>query len=127
MTADGRAILEGVLLDPDQEQLLGTLVEGARQAADRSERVFELYLLQGSTVASGPGLGQDGLRVEKADIELFEREGLVLVLSRGKNLWRFRVTPEGEARYEGARSPAVPGQDGGDSGYSAWSERRRSS
>lgn len=76
-------------------------------------------------VCRDPAL-QDGLRVERADIELFEREGFVLVLSRGKNLWRLRVTPEGEAHYEQAQSPDGPGQDEGDSGYGAWSERRRS-
>ena len=122
MTTDGCATLDRVLLDPEQEQLLATLVEGARQAADRDQRVFELFILQQGTRLSGPGLGQDGLRVERADIELFEREGFVLVLSRGKNLWRFRVTPEGAAQ-----SPDGPGQDDGDSRYGAWSERRRSS
>lgn len=111
----------------EQEQLLRTLAEGARQAADRNQRVFTLFVMQQSTLLSGPGLGQDGLHVEKADIDLFEREGLVLVLSRGRNMVKFRVTSEGEARHERAQSPDDPGEDGSDSGYSAWSERRRSS
>lgn len=127
MTTDRGAILEHVLLDPEQEQLLGALVEAARQVADRDQRVFELLILQQGTILSGPNLGQDGLRVEEADIDLFEREGFVLVLSRGRSMVKFRVTPEGEARYDRAQSPDDPGQGEGESGYGAWSERRQSS
>lgn len=128
MTTDRGAILNAVLLDPEQEQLLGTLVEAARPVADREQRVFTMLVLQGTALLSGPNLGQDGLRVEKADIDLFEREGFVLVLSRGRRrtMVKFLITPEGQARHDRAQSPDDQGQEEGDSGYGAWSERRRS-
>jgi hypothetical protein len=96
-----------VLLDADQERLLGTLVEASRTVADRSERVFSLIILDQVTFVSGPGLGEEGLRgVEDDDIPAFEHAGLARVLTRGKNMIRFRLTPEGEAHYEATKTRA---------------------
>ena len=95
-----------MLLEPEQEELLGVLVEGSRTVADRSERIFSLTVLNASKFISGPNLGQEGRRVEGDDIPLLEQAGLVRVVSRGKNLVRFRVTPEGERHYEALKTRA---------------------
>ncbi len=102
----GCGILDAVLLEPELEQLLGQLVEASRQVADRSERVFEQFILQQGTFISGRGLGQGGTPVEDDDIPVLEQAGFVRVVSRGRNLVRFRVTPEGEAHYEGRTGSA---------------------
>lgn len=106
---DGCAILHGVLLDAEQEGLLGTLVEGAAKVADRSERVFDLIILDQGTFVSGPGLAQGGLPVEDDDIPVLEQAGFLRVLSRGRALVRFRVTPEGQEHYE-ARAGETRGE-----------------
>ncbi|MEJ7655448.1 MAG: hypothetical protein WKF33_00225 [Thermoleophilaceae bacterium] len=48
---------------------------------------------------SGVGLPQNGLPIEDDDIEFFDQKGLVRIMSRGRSLIRFRVTPEGENYY----------------------------
>ena len=93
-----------VLLEPEQEQLLGTLAEASRSVPERSERVFDLIILAQVTLVSGPGLGQGGLHVEDDDIDVLEQEGFVRVLSRGRGLVRFRVTPEGDAHAENGKT-----------------------
>ena len=89
-----------MLLEPEQEQLLGTLVEASRRVADPSDRIFTMFLPDGPAFIGGGGLppGQP-LTAEDDDIPVFEHAGLVRVLTRGRGLIRFRVTPEGENYY----------------------------
>lgn len=107
MTTVGRARIAGVLLEPEQEQLLATLVEASRRVADRGERVFSMFLPDGPALIGGGGLPPDEpLKAEDDDLPVLERAGLVRVLSRGSGLIRFRVTPEGENYYATTKTRA---------------------
>jgi len=53
VTTVGRARIAGVLLEPEQEQLLATLVEASRRVADRGERVFSMFLPDGPALIGG--------------------------------------------------------------------------
>ena len=101
-----RGTIAVVLLEAEQEQLLGTLVEASRSVADRSERIFSLCKLGGGSTVGGLGLPQEGLPVEADDIYFFAQAGLVRIMSDKKSLTRFRVTPEGESHYEAMKTRA---------------------
>ncbi len=66
------------LLEPEQEQLLGTLVEASRTVADRNKREFFLMLLEQGALVAGGGLPHDGPMVADGDIEVLAAAGLLL-------------------------------------------------
>ncbi len=86
------------LLEPEQEQLLGTLVEASRTVAERSERRFLLVsVLTGSTVEGG-GL-REPLAVEHDDVEVLIEAKLLRVGRRTEEMVEFSVATEGEQYY----------------------------
>jgi hypothetical protein len=87
-----------VLLEAEQEQLLGTLVEASRTVADRSERWFLLAVLMNGTTVEGGGL-QEALEVEDDDVEMLIEADLLRVGRRTESMVEFRVKPEGEQYY----------------------------
>lgn len=88
-----------MLLELEQEQLLGTLVEASRTVADRTQREFFLFLLESGALVSGGGLPHDGSRVADGDIDVLAAAKLLRIIERGQSVTRFRVTPEGENYY----------------------------
>jgi hypothetical protein len=95
-----------VLLEPEQEQLLGTLVEASRTIPDRSQREFFLFLLEQGAILSGGGLPQSGPKVADGDIEVLATAGLVRIISQSNSTMRFRITPEGENHYAAMKTRA---------------------
>jgi len=95
-----------VLLEAEQEQLLGTLVEASRTVADRNKREFFLMLLEQGALVSGGGLPHDGPMVADGDIEVLAAAGLLRIIEQGQGLTRFRVAPAGERYYAAMKTRA---------------------
>lgn len=87
------------MLEPEQEQLLGMLVEASRRVAERSEREFVLHLMDGGAAVSSVGLPPEGLPVEDYDISVLAEARLLRITNPGRSLITFRITPEGESHY----------------------------
>ncbi len=64
-----------MLLEPEQEQLLGTLVEASRRVADRSDRVFTIFLPDGPAFIGGGGLPPGQPLTEDDDVPVLEHAG----------------------------------------------------
>lgn len=94
-----------MLLEPEQERLLGTLIEASRTVAERSERWFLMVAVMTGTTVEGGGL-QEPLEVEDDDVEDLIDAGLLRVGRRTEGMIEFRVKPEGERYYADMKTRA---------------------
>ena len=89
-------------LEPEQEDLLARMVEGAREVP-RSEREWLLMSYAGGALFEGPGIGrEDGL---EGDVRMLERAGLISAIrfSRRDGNPTFVLTPEALEHYAATR------------------------
>ena len=102
------AMFEHILLEPDQEELLATLVEAAR-AVDRAQRrpFYSIATMGHSLVAvMHPALGRGTeFRTYEGDIEELGTQGLLNVTHQQHGL-KFDVSPLGLRYYEELRHRA---------------------
>jgi len=86
-----------VTLEPEQEQLLATLVEAARSQPDRSLRWFGTVAYLGGPEQVYSPAGQ--FPAAHSDMETLHRAGLLAVGLAGRDP-RYTITPEGFGHYE---------------------------
>jgi hypothetical protein len=89
-----------VPLEPEQQGLLGTLVEASRaqSGAERSPFYFDETLSHGDLI-DHPGLIPRPMQVSGGDLKLLLRTPLLALSSTGAGSVEFLVTPEGFAYY----------------------------
>jgi hypothetical protein len=85
-------------LEPEQEELLARMVEGAREVP-REEREWLLMSYGGGSFLEGPGIGRAD--VPEGDVFMLERAGYIhpVRYSRRDSNPTFVLTPEGLAHY----------------------------
>lgn len=93
------SVLENILLEPEQEELLMTLVEAARNVPRSKRREFAILQSGAGDFLGHPGLPKDKHQIYFGDVKILARAGLLnLDSSRGTPL--FDVLPLGFRYYE---------------------------
>jgi len=101
-------MFEHILLEPDQEELLASLVEATRAVDRGARRPFYSVATLGSGLVAvmHPGLGRStDFRVYEGDIEELGRQGLLNITHQQHSL-KFDVSPLGFRYYEELRHRA---------------------
>jgi len=91
---------DGVLLQPEQEELLKALVEASRNVPRDERQEFRLLTDGDGTSVMHPGLPGRQMRVHQGDVDILEADGLLLVTQIGRWHRSFVVTPLGFSLYE---------------------------
>src|SRR6266498_2087321 len=91
---------DGVLLQPEQEELLKALVEASRNVPRDEREEFHLLTDGDGTSVMHPGLPGRQMRVHQGDVDILEADGLLLVTQIGRWHRSFVVTPLGFSLYE---------------------------
>src|SRR6266511_1582243 len=86
---------DGVLLQPEQEELLKALVEASRNVPRDEREEFHLLTDGDGTSVMHPGLPGRQMRVHQGDVDILEADGLLLVTQIGRWHRSFVVTPLG--------------------------------
>jgi hypothetical protein len=91
---------EHILLEPEQEQLLVTVVEASRNVSrDQRQKFFVFEGIRDNSI-SHPGLPGGEIPAYSGDVEILGSKGLVNLSYGTQGSPLFDVTPEGFAYYE---------------------------
>ncbi len=91
---------DGVLLQPEQEDLLVTLVEATRNLPRSQRQQFLFAQTYGGSDIQHPGLPGRKVLAYAGDVDVLSNEGLINVAWGGQSARSFDVTPRGFAVYE---------------------------
>lgn len=94
------AVMSGVSLEPEQEELLKILVEAWRNVQREQREQFLLTIDGGGTHILHPGLPGREMRVPDGDIETLEGEGLLNVTDYQRWSRSFILTPLASSLYK---------------------------
>lgn len=86
-------------LEPEQEELLTTVVEASRRVRREAREKFFFIETLGGSELQHPGLGEATLPAYRGDIEVLGRAGLLQVSERQRGVLTFDVTPLGFQAY----------------------------
>lgn len=98
--SEGLTMLDQILLEPDQKELLMTLVEAARNLPREKRRKFLVSQTFGGDSLIHPGVPNDKEVIYYGDIEILAREELLLLGYGSGGSPNFDVTPLGFLFYE---------------------------
>ena len=93
-------MFQNIFLEPEQENLLMSLVEAARNAQPNVRQPFVFYNFEPVGDIVHPGLQASYMKAYISDIEQLVREELLLPLERSSSGVTFTVTPKGAKYYE---------------------------
>jgi len=89
-----------ILLEKEQQELLITVAEAARNVQRRKRQKFSVIELVGGTPLEHPGLPDGQLEVYIGDIQILGRTGLIALSHDSDGGYSFDVTPLGFQYYE---------------------------
>ena len=89
-----------IVLQPEQEQLLSSLVEAARSVRGTNRAKFILLEVMGGPLIKHLGLPESFIRAYKGDVEILGHNGLLLLSFNKSGSLIFDVMPEGFRYYE---------------------------
>lgn len=92
-------MFEDILLESEQTELLGQLVEAARNVSRDQREKFMYIGVSGGAFIQHQGLNGHTLNVYKGDLEILGSTGMILI-TYGRNTFSFDVTPLGFRYYE---------------------------
>jgi len=90
---------QNLYLGPEQQELLGVLVEAYRNTPRENRQQFDYIQSHGGSSLSHPGLGSSLENVYEGDISALGSAGLLSITPRN-HLVRFDITPKGFRYYE---------------------------
>jgi len=92
-------VVNRILLEPDQEALLKTMVETSRSLTGTERQEFIMIASMEDVRLLHPGIPNPGTVIYRGDIDVLIRAGLVLSRPVGKGCLALDVSPEGFAYY----------------------------
>lgn len=101
-------MFEHIVLEPDQQQLLGELVEIERSVPREKRGRFLVAQSMGSHTDTFIHNGGPRLEGHLEDVEILARNGLVAIFYGSRGTPNFYVTPEGFRYYEEMKRAGAP-------------------
>lgn len=96
-------LFDHIILEPEQEQLLTTIVEAARNTPRKERRKFVVTQSNAGDFLLHPGIPNSEKQIYYGDVETLGRAGLLVIGFGGKGSPNFDVTPLGFRYYEFVR------------------------